>query len=81
MYSNFQVPDISDAQIKAMLNLPPCFYFVFQALYESFFDKHWVSASRSFLVDRQRKQIPFQIHISLDGVFLDSTFMISFSDF
>lgn len=54
---NFQVQDISDALIEAMLNLPPRFFLVFHALYESFFDKHWASATRSFLVDRQCKQI------------------------
>lgn len=81
MDPNFLVQDVSDAQVEAMLTLRPCFSFIFQALYESFFHKHWVFASRSSLVDRQRKQISFQIHISLDCIFLDSTLVISFFDF
>lgn len=49
---NLQVQDVSDAQVEVMLGLPPRFSLVFQALYESFVDKHWVAASRSYLVDR-----------------------------
>ncbi|XP_024026078.1 uncharacterized protein LOC112092960 [Morus notabilis] len=45
-----------------MLKLSPCFSLVFQALYESFLEPHWVAAPQSSLVDRQQKQISFQIH-------------------
>lgn len=62
MGSNFQVSDISDVEIGAMLKLPPRFSLVFQALYVSFLERHWISAAQSSLVDRQRKQISFQIY-------------------
>ncbi|EXC30742.1 hypothetical protein L484_027917 [Morus notabilis] len=62
MDSNFQVQDISDAEIGAMLKLPSYFSLIFQALYESFLEPHWISTAQSSLVDRQRKQISFQIH-------------------
>ncbi|EXC11827.1 hypothetical protein L484_009239 [Morus notabilis] len=62
MDSNFQVPDISDAEIGAMLKLLPHVSLVFQALYELFLDPHWISAAQSSLVDHQSKQISFQIH-------------------
>ncbi|EXB35419.1 hypothetical protein L484_009336 [Morus notabilis] len=63
MDPKFQVPDVSDAEIGAMLKLPPRFSLIFQALYESFLEPHWVAAAQSSLVDRQRKQISFQIHL------------------
>jgi len=62
---NFQVSDLSDAEVEAMLKLPPRFSLAFQALYESFLEPHWVAASQSSMVDRQRKQISFQIHVSI----------------
>ena len=65
MDGNFQVSDLSDAEVEAMLKLPPRFSLVFQALYESCLEPHWVAGSQSSMVDRQRKQISFQIHVSI----------------
>lgn len=59
MDPNFQVSDIFDAEIGAMLKLPSHFSLVFQALYESFLEPHWIFAAQSSHVDRQRKQISF----------------------
>ncbi|EXB96159.1 hypothetical protein L484_017007 [Morus notabilis] len=68
MDPKFQVSDISDAEIGAMLKLPPRFSLIFQALYESFLEPHWVAAAHSSLVHRKRKQISFQIHKLDDAV-------------
>lgn len=57
MDSQYIVLDVPTAQIEAVLNLPPRFSLVFQALYESFFEQDSESATQSSLVDHTRQQI------------------------
>ncbi|EXB29859.1 hypothetical protein L484_016349 [Morus notabilis] len=49
--SNFLVLDVYDAQIDGALDFPPRFSLHFQALYETFFNKTWVAAANSPLID------------------------------
>lgn len=69
MDPKYIIYDLSDVQIEAALSFPPQFFVIFQALYESFFDKDWAVANKSLLIDRMHKQISHQIHLSFEAHF------------
>lgn len=62
----FLIPDVSYAKLEVAIDLPPRYFLIFQALYETFFDEEWDAAVASSFLVRQRKQISLHIHVSFN---------------
>ena len=60
---DFQVPDVADAQITRMLNLPPRFSLACQGVYQNFFEKDYDEASSLSVSQRTDEIIRAQVKV------------------
>lgn len=65
--STVEVHDVPPRPAAKDRLFPPRLSVIFQALYESFFDKDWVATIASPFLKHHQKQISLQIHGSFDS--------------